>query len=323
MGPEAAGDRLPGWLDELPLHDEGPPVRVGTRRVGEADWLVVDEHRASRLALKRRLLAERRDEVVAVAVPGPDTGVAQRQTLDLVIDWLRAYHPGLPISAPPAPPPGGGVRHHRHEAPFLEAAARVVQEDLCLMGVGEGAPRLLAAVVCFPSHWRIGEKVGHPMAAIHAPVPDYEEALGRRPDRVLEGLPADRIVVRRNWAVHDGDDLFVPERPPTAPLGVDEVPDRLWLRSERQTLRRLPTGAHVLFTIGVQQAPVGRLVERPDVATRLAAAVRREAAGRLDRLAEGYVEPLLAWLDGVVAGRDRVRPGCGPVSPPGCVRPGG
>ncbi len=52
-----------------------------------------------------------------------------------------------------------------------------------------------------------------------------------------------------------------------------EPPEGLWLRSERQTLRRLTSADVVLFTIRTQQVPLAALDERPDVAHRLAAAI--------------------------------------------------
>jgi hypothetical protein len=298
-----------GWLDEVPL-DPGPPhVRLGVRRIPESAWLLPDEQRPAELALKDRLLADRRAEVVAVATADRSTVVAQAETLALVTDWLRRYEPALVRPRRTTDGPTGATArdedartaaataHSRHRAPDLEAAARLVQEDLCLMAVGDGPPVLTAAVLCFPSHWRVAEKIGRPMAAIHEPVPDYADSLGNRPDRVLDRLAGDRIVARRNWSVHDGGELFAPVAPAERPLAVDDVPDRLWLRSERQTLRRLPADDHVLFTIRVQQTPFGALRGRPDIAARLRAAVQAEAPVRRDRFAGGHVAPMLEWLD--------------------------
>jgi hypothetical protein len=299
----------PGWLDDVPLDPGRPHVRLGLRTIPESEWLLTDERRTGELALKDRLLTDRRSEVVAVADAGRPTSAAQTETLALVADWLRRYRPTLVgpdrITDEPTSTTSqedhahkaGTVARPRHRAPDLEAAARSVQEDLCLMAVSGGPPVLTAAVLCFPSHWRLGEKIGRPMAAIHEPVPDYADDLGHRPDRVLDHLAADRIVARRNWSIHDGGELFAPVAAADRPLAVDEVPDRLWLRSERQTLRRLPSGDHVLFTIRVQQMPFGDLRPRPDIAARLGTAVRAEAPERLDRFAGGQVAPLLGWLD--------------------------
>ena len=284
---------VPDWVDEVPL-DPGPPhVRMGTRRIDVGDWLLVDGRRADELALKAELLARRRREVVAVD-PSRPSGEAQAETLALVTAWLADHGVGREPPGFEAADPGPTPAAHR--APDLERAARLVQEDLCLMAMDDGPPVLVAAVLCFPSHWRLADKIGRPMAAIHAPVPDYASTLGDRPDRLLDGLTPGRIVARRNWSVHEGDALFAPDRLPPSTMTPAEVPRRLTLRSERQTLRRLESGP-VLFTIRVQQCPMGDLATRPDLRARLAAAARAEAPERLDRIAGGQVDPLLAWLD--------------------------
>ena len=51
-------------------------------------------------------------------------------------------------------------------------------------------------------------------------------------------------------------------------------PREVFLRSERQTLRRLPRTGAVVFTIRVYQTPVVDLAEEPGVPGRLASAVR-------------------------------------------------
>src|SRR6202011_6426026 len=57
----------------------------------------------------------------------------------------------------------------------LEAAGLCVQEDLCVLMRGDGHWRLEAGVVCFPSMWRLAEKLGLPVTAIHQRVPYYGE----------------------------------------------------------------------------------------------------------------------------------------------------
>jgi hypothetical protein len=46
----------------------------------------------------------------------------------------------------------------------LDLAGRVVPDDLCLVQAdADGVPRLVAASLCFPSRWRLGEKLGRPL----------------------------------------------------------------------------------------------------------------------------------------------------------------
>lgn len=244
------GVTAPAWLDELPL-DPGPPwLTMATRSLDAADWLIVDEDRDRDLVRKQVLLAERHAEVFA-ALDTAAVAAASVEVLELVLaaTGVRAVPPDL------------------HP---LDAAGRLVQEDLCLMVLRDGAPHLDAASLCFPSYWRLSDKLGRPLAAVHAPVAHYQDELASRVDTFLQRLRAERPVWRRNWSIHDDPSYFLPD--PTSPRAV-APPDGLYLRSERQTLRRLTTADVVLFTIRTQQVPLAVLTERPDVAHRLAEAI--------------------------------------------------
>lgn len=239
----------PAWLDELQL-DAGPPwLAMGTRGLELAEWLLADEHRERDLARKAALLAERHDEVfAALAAAGVDA--ASAEVLALVVAATgaapdEALHP-------------------------LDAAGRLVQEDLCLLVLRDGAPHLDAASLCFPSYWRLAEKLGRPMAEVHGPVAHYSDELATKVDRFLNRLAAGRPVWRRNWSIHDDPTYFLPDPTPARDV---TVPDGLWLRSERQTLRRLTSAEAVLFTIRTQQVPLAVLAARPEVAARMADAV--------------------------------------------------
>ena len=52
------------------------------------------------------------------------------------------------------------------------------------------------------------------------------------------------------------------------------TPDMMVLRTERQTLRRLPKTGAILFTIRTYTTPVVKLAQEPGVPSRLASAVR-------------------------------------------------
>lgn len=242
-------DAAPAWLDELALEPGPPWLAMGTRGLDPAAWLVVDQDRERDLALKAELSATRHDEVFA-ALDSPAVLAGAHEVLELVVEATGAtpdqrVHP-------------------------LDAAGRLVQEDLCLLVLRDGAPHLDAASLCFPSYWRLRDKLGRPLAEVHGPVAHYGEELAARVDRFLQRLALDRPVWRRNWSIHDDPTHFLPDPTPARPAA---VPDGLWLRSERQTLRRLATADVVLFTIRTQQVPLAVLAGRPDVAHRMASAI--------------------------------------------------
>jgi hypothetical protein len=242
--------RTPRWLDELPIEPGPPWLAMGTRGLDPAEWLIVDEDRDRDLVRKQVLLSERHDEVFA-ALDTPAVGAASVEVLELVLAATGAEV--VPIDLHP-----------------LDAAGRLVQEDLCLMVLRDGGPHLDAASLCFPSYWRLSDKLGHPMADVHGPVAHYADELAAKVDTFLQRLRPERPVWRRNWSIHDDPSYFLPD--PTPPRDVTP-PDGLYLRSERQTLRRLTAADVVLFTIRTQQVPLAVLEDRPDVARGLAGAI--------------------------------------------------
>ncbi|WP_421118837.1 heme-dependent oxidative N-demethylase family protein [Aquihabitans daechungensis] len=248
---------VPGWIDEIAWPADGPPwLAMGLARIQEAAWLLPDGHRDAELAQRGALLDQSPGEVFA-ALPG--TEAASAEVLAMVRSWEHDHGPDLA---------GRPIDRSQHP---LEAAGRRTQEDLVLMVPHADGHHLDAAVLCFPSHWRLADKVGGSATAIHAPVPGYEVELAEKVDRFLDRLRPGVIVARRNWSVHGDAELHAPVPPADpVPVAVDEVARSLWLRSERQTLRRLPDSGAVLFTIRVQQAPFAAFAAFPEAAVRLA-----------------------------------------------------
>lgn len=228
------------------------PYRAAMGLVGCAlDTLTeIDAQYHEQMDLRRRLLATKHDEVFAACA---GTGAMRAETLAVIVahlladraawfcregDWLENRLTGerWNLAAPPCD--------------RLELAGRLVQEDLCLLSP-ESPPVLVAAVLCFPSRWRLADKIGKPLAAVHAPVPLYAERLAAPVDRFLALLKPGRLVARMNWSVHDDPALFQPDchdcddRTITA----DNAGDRLTVRIERQSLMRLPETGAILFTI--------------------------------------------------------------------------
>jgi hypothetical protein len=277
----AAG--VPSWLDEVDLRPSPPHLKMGTRSLDLDRWLIVDEHHASEVAIRTRLLHDHRDDVFG-ALAGTDA--ASEETLALVSSWLAER--GLPHATDPAQHP-------------LAAAGQLVQEDLCLMVRRDDGWYLDAAVLCFPTLWLLGDKLGRINADVHRPVPHFEQELRPKVDGFFDRLRPGTPVWRRNFSLMPSPLLCLAARefdPPLPSLTLAADGSPLWLRSERQTLRRLPASDAILFTIKVQIAPAGVLLGRPDRAADLAAMY-----GSWDNAAHGYkmggdtlVPALRDWL---------------------------
>ncbi|MGI9499545.1 MAG: heme-dependent oxidative N-demethylase family protein, partial [Geminicoccaceae bacterium] len=156
-------------------------------------------------------------------------------------------------------------------SPPLVLAGRLVQEDFCLLQKRDGRYILTAAVLCFSAHWSLAEKIGRPLLDIHEPVPGFAEQLGSPVERLFERLDAARPVQRLNWSLVDTDDLYLPPSHRKAPvaLALGDIGERLWLRVERQTLRRLPITGAVVFGIRTHVTPIRQAIDMPEAADAL------------------------------------------------------
>lgn len=269
---------------------------MGLRPVGPGEWLEFDEDRASMLAEKRRLLAERPDDVVGLADDPHGTARAAATELRdrVAAECGRAGHT---VSPDPEVHP-------------VVAAGLLVQEDWCVhVPDAQGRWVLAAACVCFPTRWVLADKLGLPVREVHRPVAGYEEQLGDPVDRFLDRLSPEAPRWRLNWNLTDDPTLYQPDgkyRTEPAALGPEDVAAGVWLRVERQTLVRLPASGAVVFGIRIHQDRLGVLGDRPDDLARLAATIRSLPPGTLEHKSMGAFAPaVLAWIDGRVAAAAR------------------
>lgn len=134
----------------------------------------------------------------------------------------------------------------------LPAIARAVAEDLCIL-TREGDDYLLTAgILCFPNRWKLREKMGGNLVAVHGPVPDYAGHLARGVARFLDRLKPLRAYMRRNWGLARSNALFLPESTPP----VDPRQDTgFYLRREDQSFLKLPETGAVIFGIRTTVIP--------------------------------------------------------------------
>lgn len=229
----------------LPAARVSGPLRMGLVRVPQGEWLQPSPDLAA-----RRDHFDRFPESVAV-LPEAEAGAAELAAM------LGAE---------------GG----------LESAARSVWEDLCILTQdAPGQPyRLTGAAVAFPTDWRLAEKIGKPLAAVHAPIDGYAEQLSGAVDHFMEDLKPGAIFGRTNAFVLASDALrYMPQDDPAARFAhvtAANAGETLFVRCERETLLRLPESGAVVFTIGVYRAALGTLTDA--------------AVARIARSVEGFGE---------------------------------
>jgi hypothetical protein len=229
-------------------------------------WVACDPDFAEQAALRDRLLAE-----PDAALSLPEGTAPLREFAALLLDHLRTRAQWRFGARAARRPDGVEVAL---DAPPLPLAARLTQEDWLILSADRPEPRLLAGVLLFPARWTLAEKLGRPLTDVHRPVAGYAESLAARVNRVFAALRPDRPLIRVNWLIHHDPTLPQPQRegadPPPAAPGA-----RLWLRTERQTLRRLPATGGAVFGIKTMVVPLDAL--DPEQRAGLAAALREEA----------------------------------------------
>ncbi|MFT4815489.1 MAG: hypothetical protein ACI80L_002006 [Pseudohongiellaceae bacterium] len=133
----------------------------------------------------------------------------------------------------------------------LWQASLWVPEDFCLLEKKENDYVMTAASVCSPSNWILQEKIGQTVDFIHEPVPDYNKLLSKRVNRFLEGIPSGRVLLRYNWSIQSGNELFWrDDLNRNADILNSSSPNLYW-RIERQTFVRLPASGAIVFGIRV------------------------------------------------------------------------
>lgn len=184
----------------------------------------------------------------------------------------------------------------------LPETAASVHEDMCLLQrfADEDYYRLIGAAVAWPTDWHPKDKLGLPLRALHAPIAGYEEQLATGVDRFMETLRAGQIYGRCNWFIAPtGERRWIAQGEPQeqfAHVTPENAGETLFVRSERQTLRRLPETGAILFTIGVYVAPLASL--SPENLAAMATSVQTLVDGEGDRRgAPAYAPALVSFAN--------------------------
>lgn len=216
----------------------------GIQPVQEDDWLWVDDAYDAQMALRDELIAE---QPAAVHALEPSAMPAAQELLQMVLAKLKVTD-GYQVEESHVVRPDGVTVAVDDRQPLL-TLGRLHQADYCLLEKPEGSNEhiLTGAILCFPSSWMLSEKAGRPLTDIHVPVPEYDEMIAKRVQRLFDGVQVGRPLWRANrlWhnnpALHQPKSKLAPRRPEDAGAA--------YFRSERQVILRLPETRAVVFSI--------------------------------------------------------------------------
>lgn len=261
----------------LPFADGQWRMIMGLKALNLQEWIDIDQHFTEELALKDQLL---KNQYLDVFASLPNSQSSQQEVLDLLLAHLLNYFPqyyqqqGEIIENLFT----GQIWHLADfEAAPLDLAGRLVQEDLLLMQQTSSDYILSAASLCFPLRWRLSEKIGRPLAQIHAPVPGYQDKLESPVNRLFERLQFEHPSWRMNWSIVETPQLFLLPSSTAVEtiINPENAGEKLWIRVERQTIRRLQKSQDILFTTHSYVYPLNSLEADPLMAANLAQAIQQ------------------------------------------------
>lgn len=244
---------------------DGKPFRLimGLRSVEPAGWLEAGADLVEQIP-ERLALSDSSREIVYQELPG------YRKAIDdlvaLVIANLKEFHSDRYLfTSTTLTHIATATTVDLFAEDVLLRIASIIGEDLVVLSRENEEWKIVAGAVLFPSRWKLTEKIGKGMDAVHAPVPGYATALAPFMTATFDKITSGRPVWRKNWSLHSTADLFQPTS-----IHTPADPADYWWRTERQTLTRSAMGDYLYFTIRNRAEPLAWIKEDPEASHQFA-----------------------------------------------------
>ena len=277
-------------------------LRLGLKPISFSEWIQYEDDFSTRVLEKKNLIANQRKRVLD-ALPGSLD--AQTELLALILNYLKKNKSYL------FEVEDGHVVSLKENKTYtisdykncpLELISYLVADDFCLLGKSGDDYRLVAASVCAPTWWELSEKIGKPLIEIHAPIANLEEKIGRMIRHFLTNLNTDDCYQRSNWFLFPSADFCIFPNSfhlyeDISDLSVNNIEEKLFLRSERQTFIKLENTEHIAFGIKVYISPISVVKEYPSIAEDLNTALHTMTTEQKEALGIQWAEqPLNEYL---------------------------
>ncbi|KAF5692404.1 hypothetical protein FDENT_2926 [Fusarium denticulatum] len=258
---------------------------MGLEKCNFSDIIPIDKTLEERLALRRKIVSEHSDMVIASE---SCSKAAVKELYEwMVKTYLPRRYPSLyrsegdilvgPASTKlPLDPPNDVDK-------ILRLLAENIDAELFFLQRQGDTYVAKALILCYAFSFNPSLKLNKTLAEIHGPVPGYKEKLERPMNRYFTSLPKGKVVKRHNWNISIGRDLFVPRENPLTVLplwlmgwiktvlewlgievlkmkSADLDTEEMNVRCERQTLHRLMENDDMLvFAFKTYQYPLRQI----------------------------------------------------------------
>lgn len=276
------------WWEAI---SDGPfRFRLGTRPADARSYFAPTNANAETLAERQHWLETDPERYAALL---PEGTAVLNAMCEYLAKWQRIFDAAVcsPVVLPA--PSSGGLDWER-----CLAVGKALEPDFALLRRDASARMVLVGgCVCFPTNWRLSDKIGQPIRAIHDVVPGLTAGIGAPIDRFLARMKPDGCWARSNWGfARTCDRNQHPDRG-LPKLTADAAADEVWLRIEEQALVPLAEVDGLLFGIRVRHIPLVEILPNAEASRRLRTAIETMSPELLQyKNLAAIRDRMLAWL---------------------------
>lgn len=224
-------------------------------------WFWPDDELRPSVHIRRELFLRSSDVLQTSKIGEAATRAASQQLLELQADYLSDHFPALYSIENgrirnKATDDTFDLRHGRGDLDPLAISGLLGQEDICIVEELEDGRHVMAAgFIASPTDWSLPDFIDLDMDRIHARVDRYHDRLKATIDRSMATLPEfpERQFARNNVFLEQNPSLaiFPADKPELEPAAIADPGREIFLRTERETLTRLPREHRrfIVFTI--------------------------------------------------------------------------
>ena len=271
------------WPEGTIIGDTAPAKNMFA--VKAENWLQPDAEFERKLPLRRALYLDNPGEVFAVHPDYKQSALrAGTELLKKLAGHLTEHFPShyrLHLDAVEIAPLKLKISLGEDGIHPLVKCGLLIQDDITLSFKSpQGGYVLGAGFLSTPSDWSLTQKLGKSPLQIHETVPGYADKIAKMVDGLFRSISPDKIHGRNNWKLYTDPTESISLWRASQYTGVEvtaaNVAHAVYLRTEWQTLIRLPESEAVAFTIRPRTFRLPHLKQiAPAVALQIAAALKK------------------------------------------------
>ncbi|KAI1078926.1 hypothetical protein F5B20DRAFT_198079 [Whalleya microplaca] len=238
----------------------------------ETDWWIeLESTYKTRIAQRKELYAKHGGSVLGW-LPGSE--LACKELMEMVLQFICNRYPQYFVLSEDKSRLEnkilGTVSVIKEKHPLLILLDNVPEDfGITVRDSETGYYHLRAGMICSALGWNVGTKIGLKLHEIHTPIPDYKEKMQFSMDRFFSKMPASKPIQRGSWGLEVDQPLYMPPGDPHEAYRESQDPnltrDRLHLRVDWQTLRRLPLSGAIVFNFKALFTPIEEFRDEPYV----------------------------------------------------------